>query len=206
MDAQKGFAVSIGATIGTIVYLYVTFINTTGLLNFYLNLQLGGLLIILAACYISGIFYSFIAPFIIIYEKLRYKGPRPHRELETTNDESIFLTLFITLLLAFVSLILISSTRVVYGVIAGVLATRLLKFALLYKTGYSCRMYWPFTCKSTKSTEVMPEGDLLYALNPTRMWMISFLFLLYIITIPIVQRYVSFLSMHVANGFSSIFL
>lgn len=203
MEAQKGFAVSIGAMIGTLAYLYITFTKTTGLLHFYLNLQLGGLLMILVACYISGIFYSFITPFIIVYEKIRYKGPRPHRELETTNDESILLTIFITLLLAAVSMMLVSSSRVMYGVVIGVLATRFLKFALMYKTGYSCRMYWPLSCKSTRSTEVMPEGDLLYALNPARLWMVSFLFLLYVVTIPIIQTYISFLAVHIANGFST---
>lgn len=188
MYSQRGLATIIGVLFGTVVYLVSTYFNSTGFLSFYGNVKLGGLLIILFAAICSARFYQFVTPFIIIYEKIRYIGNRPHRELQITNDSSFPLAIFVAVLLTLLAAQILPSSRLVYGVFAGTLVARIVKIYLMYSTGYSCRLLWPFTNRSYKTTDVMPECELRVWWKPVQTYSISFLFVLYVLTIPILQE------------------
>jgi len=187
MQSQRGLATVIGIVAGTLVYMAATYLNTDGFLNFYANLRFGGLLIILFASICAGRLYMVVTPFIIIYEKLRYIGNRPHRELQITNDNSIPLLVIIPIILTFIGVLILPSSRLVYGIFIGTFVTRISKLYFVYRTGYSCRLWWPFSNKSYKTTDVMPEPELRIWWRPVQAYAATFLFIVYASTFPLVQ-------------------
>jgi hypothetical protein len=203
MHSQRSIAVTVGVLTGTLTYILWTWFKTDGVLEFYAAVKLGGLLIILFSCIIAGRFGILFKATRIVYEKIRYIGNRPHREIQISNDESLVVAVLISLMFAYISMLLIPSDRLAYGVLIGVFLARFFKLTFMYTTGYPCRLWWPLPGRSYRTTEIYPEPELRIFWKPLQVYSISILLFIYIATLPFLQnvtvRFIFFASDALAN-------
>ncbi len=188
MYTQRTLSMIIGAVVGIFIYMLYTFLRTDGLLQFYASLRFGAILLIILSCLIATRFFILIQISTIIYEKIRYKGNRPHREIQVANDESLFLAITIPILITLITILLVGfSERLIYSLFAAKLVVRITKMILMSITGYKCRFFYPISFKSYYMVNIFPEPELKAYWGPIEVFAFGAIITILLVTIPIFQ-------------------
>lgn len=188
MHTQRNLSIVVGAAVGIIVYILFTFLHTDGLLQFYASLRFGAILLIIISCLIAGKFFIFIQILTIVYEKIRYKGNRPHREIQVANDESMVLGIIVPIFITMITVFLVGfSDRLVYSLFIATIVVRIIKITLMYTTGYKCRFMYPFSFKSYNMVNILPEPELKAYWRPIEVFAFGAIITILLVTLPIFQ-------------------
>ena len=188
MHSQQNLAIYTGTLVGTIVYLFYSFIYTDRMIDLYASLRFVGLILIPLSCIIAGKFLFFFKIGTSLYEKVRYKGQRPHYENAISKEESYVIGIIVSVLLTSIVYLMFPSERLGYGILIGTFVTRWTKTVLMYGTGHPCRLYYPISKKIHTTTNLTPEPEIRLYWRPVQTTTFGILLSLYIITIPYVQN------------------
>lgn len=189
MHTQRNLSIVVGTAVGIIIYILFTFLHTDGLLQFYASLRFGAIFLIIFSCLIAGRFFILIQVLTIIYEKIRYTGNRPHREIQVANDESLFLAITIPVLITLTTILLVGfSERLICSLLAATLVVRVLKMILMSITGYKCRFLYPISFKSYYMVNIFPEPELNAYWRPIEVFAFGAIITILLVTIPIFQN------------------
>lgn len=200
MQSQRNLAICSGILVGTLVYILYTIQHVDSAFDVYASLRLGGLLVIATAVFIAGRFLFFFKMSIILYEKIRYKGHRPHAENSITKEDSYFIGLLIAGLLTAMAYFIFPSERIIYSVFVGTLVTRIFKTSLMYTTGRPCRLWYPLSHKINRASDIVPEPEIRMYWRPVEVFTVGILFTLYVLTIPQLQMLIVKFFMYSGNA------